>query len=345
MLNFSYDVVNWQLKHGRHDLPWQVNRTPYGVWVSEIMLQQTQVGTAIKYFSQFMTAFPDVMSLARSTEDEVLSLWSGLGYYSRARNLLKSARLLVEAHGGVVPSDYDILISLPGIGRSTAGAILALAYEKKYPILDGNVKRVLARVFRVDGPTNVSSTMRKLWALAEELMPNKHIDAYTQGLMGLGATVCVRRNPSCVSCPLQERCRAKIEDVVGTYPVANLKKEIAKKSIYMVVFLQGEMVLMIKNLGGGLWPGLLGFVDSEVFSADILDRYADEFKLQVESTVHLDNFRHRLTHIDYVVHPIRVNVTRRCSKEERSGLKWINLNDQSQLPISVPVRKIFKLLR
>ena len=205
MLNFSDDVVNWQLKHGRHDLPWQVNRTPYGVWVSEIMLQQTQVGTAIKYFSQFMTAFPDVMSLARSTEDEVLSLWSGLGYYSRARNLLKSARLLVEAHGGVVPSDYDILISLPGIGRSTAGAILALAYEKKYPILDGNVKRVLARVFRVDGPTNVSSTMRKLLALAEELMPNKHIDAYTQGLMDLGATVCVRRNPSCVSCPFARK--------------------------------------------------------------------------------------------------------------------------------------------
>ncbi|MDA0237987.1 MAG: A/G-specific adenine glycosylase [Proteobacteria bacterium] len=344
MLNFSDDVINWQLKHGRHDLPWQVNRTPYGVWVSEIMLQQTQVSTATRYFTRFMTTFPDVASLANSTEDEVLSAWSGLGYYSRAINLIKSARIIAAAQGGIVPSEYDALISLPGIGRSTAGAILALAYGKKYPILDGNVKRVLARVFCVDGPPNASSTMRELWALAEKLMPNTHIDAYTQGLMDIGATVCVRRNPNCLSCPLKQRCLARLEDVVGIYPAANNRQKITKKSIYMIVFVHADTALMVKNSGEGLWPGLLGFIDSEIFSADILDRLASEFKLEVESTAHLAKFRHRLTHIDYLVRPVRVNVSLRRTKLEHSGLKWINLHDQSQLPISVPVKKIFKLL-
>ena len=343
MLNFSDDVIKWQLKYGRHDLPWQVSRTPYGVWVSEIMLQQTQVSTVTRYFTCFMAAFPDVASLARGTEEEVLSLWSGLGYYSRARNLLQSARIISDVHGGFVPSEYDALMSLPGIGRTTAGAILALAYKKKYSILDGNVKRVLARVFCVDRPTNASSTMRDLWVLADKLLPNKNIDTYTQGLMDLGATVCVRGKPTCLSCPLKQRCQAQLEDAVGAYPVKSARKKVAKKSIYMIVFVRNGAALMVKNSGEGLWPGLLGFIDSDTFSDDILKRFADGFALKVKSIAHLPNFRHRLTHIDYLVHPVRVNVSLGVSKGRHAGLKWVSLHNQGQLPISVLVKKIFGL--
>lgn len=345
MFDLSSEVIKWQLKYGRHDLPWQKRRTPYKVWISEIMLQQTQVGTAINYFDRFIAVFPGVKSLASASEDQVLSLWSGLGYYSRARNLLRSARLITDIHGGVIPSDFEALVSLPGIGRSTAGAILALAFNKKYPILDGNVKRVLARAFCIDGPANSSIVSRKLWMLAEELLPDTDVDSYTQGLMDLGATICTRRNPNCVECPLMTTCRAWLDDLVDVYPKPNRKTNINHKSIYMIIFAFKGKALIIKNSGSGIWPGLWGFVDAEKFSKNTLEDFSKSFKLKIDSVLHLDSFRHRLTHIAYTIYPIRVNVSGSGVHKDRVGMRWVSFHDKSVLPVSVPVRKILKSLR
>lgn len=344
MFDLSNKVIKWQMLYGRHDLPWQQNRTPYKVWVSEIMLQQTQVVTAIDYFGRFIATFPEVNSLASASEDQVLALWSGLGYYSRARNLLEAARLIVDIHNGVIPSDFEALMNLPGIGRSTAGAILSLAFQKKYPILDGNVKRVLARVFCVDGPANSSASTRQLWLLAENLLPDADIDSYTQGLMDLGANVCTRRNPNCAECPLMTTCQARANDMVDVYPAPSLKKSIKHKSIYMIVFVFKGQTLIIKNSGAGLWPGLWGFIDTEVYSKNTLDEFSKKFELEIESISRLDTFRHRLTHIDYSVHPIRVNVSGSGAHEDRVGTRWIRLNDKTRLPVSVPVRRILNSL-
>ena len=345
MFELSDEVIKWQLKYGRHDLPWQINRTPYTVWISEIMLQQTQVGTAADYFTRFIAAFPDVASLASASEDQVLTLWSGLGYYSRARNLLRAAQLVVDIHDGIIPSTFEALMSLPGIGRSTAGAILALAFQKKYPILDGNVKRVLARVFCVEGPTNSSVANRTLWSLAEKLLPDTDVDTYTQGLMDLGATVCTRRNPTCVTCPLMQTCQARLNNLVDVYPIPSQKKIIKNKLIYMIIFVCKGRVLIIKNSGVGLWPGLWGFIDSDTVSEALLDDLSKKFALTIESVSHLESFRHRLTHIDYSVRPIKVNVSDLYVAKDRVGRKWIDIDDKNQLPISVPVRRILNSLR
>lgn len=345
MSELSSEVIKWQLKYGRHDLPWQKSRTPYKVWISEIMLQQTQVGTAIDYFDRFIVSFPEVRLLANASEDQVLSLWSGLGYYSRARNLLKSARLIVDIHDGIIPSDFKALVNLPGIGRSTAGAILSLAFNKKYPILDGNVKRVLARVFCVDGPANSSAANRKLWTLAEALLPDNEADVYTQGLMDLGATICTRRTPKCVECPLMARCQAWLNDLIDVFPEPNLRKSIIHKSIYMIIFTFNGKALIMKNPGTGLWPGLWGFIDTEKLSKNTVEEFSKSFELKVDSILYLDSFRHRLTHIDYSVHPIQVNVSGLRVHEERVGMRWVSFHDKSDLPISVPVKKILKSLR
>lgn len=345
MSELSDEIVVWQIEHGRHDLPWQVNRTPYSVWVSEIMLQQTQVITAINYFNNFIDVFPNVLSLARATEDDVLKQWSGLGYYSRARNLLKAARLIVNFHSGAIPSDYQALMNLPGIGRSTAGAILSLAYKKKYPILDGNVKRVLARVFRISGPTNAAPVMRTLWLTAEQLLPDQNVHIYTQGLMDLGATVCSRRNPNCAICPLSRRCRALLDGVIEKYPAPNKKRASVKKTIYMVIFFRNQKILLKKGSGKGLWPGLWGFFDSHELPEDALHQTLRELNLRMESVSFLESFRHQLSHINYLVQPVKVHVSPPSAQAESSGIKWINLTDFSQLPISVPVRKIIDSLR
>jgi A/G-specific adenine glycosylase len=340
MFEISDEVIKWQLKHGRHDLPWQISRTPYTVWISEIMLQQTQVGTVRDYFTRFITVFPDVAVLASASEDRVLTLWSGLGYYSRARNLLKAARLIIDIHDGTIPANFEALMNLPGIGRSTAGAILTLAFQKKYPILDGNVKRVLARLFCVDGPANNSATNRTLWILAEKLLPDTEVDTYTQGLMDLGAMVCTRRDPFCIECPLMLSCKARLNKLVDIYPMPKQKRSVKRKSIYMIIFVHKSKALIIKNSGSGLWPGLWGFVDSDSYSRKTLDYFAKNFQLNIQSVSHLDSFRHRLTHIDYSVYPIQVNVSGLGAPIGRADMKWVDLQDRSRLPISVPVRRI-----
>ncbi len=203
---FQHSILDWFDQHGRHDLPWQQAQTPYRVWVSEIMLQQTQVATVIPYFQRFMARFPDVGALAAAEQDEVLHLWTGLGYYARARNLHKAARLVVNNWGGEFPQTLEGMESLPGIGRSTAGAILAMACGIRAPILDGNVKRVLARYACVEGWPGQTAVQKQLWALAEEYTPSRRVGDYTQAMMDLGATLCTRSKPACVLCPLQLDC-------------------------------------------------------------------------------------------------------------------------------------------
>ena len=221
---FARRIIEWQRESGRHDLPWQSSRDPYAIWVSEIMLQQTQVATVVRYYQRFLARFPDIGALARADLDAVLQLWSGLGYYSRARNLHAAAQQLAFRHDGQFPRDPQAIASLPGVGRSTAAAIAALAFGVRGAILDGNVKRVLCRAFGIDADPGASATQRTLWALAEALLPVRDIEAYTQGLMDLGATVCVRSAPRCSLCPLRADCVAARLGRVDELPRARARR-------------------------------------------------------------------------------------------------------------------------
>ena len=275
MNGFAEAVIDWHLSHGRRDLPWQCDPTPYRVWVSEIMLQQTRVGTVIPYFERFMARFPDVATLAAAEIDQVLHLWTGLGYYARARNLHRAARSITEQHQGRFPDTLEELMQLSGVGRSTAGAILALAHGLPAPILDGNVKRVLARCFAVAGYPGNSSTAAQLWTLAEELVPSaaegctralgKRVTAYTQGMMDLGATVCTRSRPGCPQCPLAPRCLARQRGEVERYPGRKPARTLPVRRVAMLV-LQDEAgrVLLEKRPPSGVWGSLYSLPEVEL---------------------------------------------------------------------------------
>ena len=260
-------VIGWQKQHGRHALPWQNTRDAYRIWLSEIMLQQTQVTAVVGYYARFLARFPTVQALAQASQEEVLGLWSGLGYYTRARNLHRCAIEVVGRFGGVFPSDPALLSSLPGIGRSTAAAIAAFAFDHSSPILDGNVKRVFCRVFAVDGPPGKSTVDRYLWEIAERETPATDIVAYTQGLMDLGATVCTRSRPACESCPLQSRCQAYERKEQSLYPRTKIKAPIPTRSLSWLIVGKTQStdnkaisaVLLVKRGAGAVWEGLWAF--------------------------------------------------------------------------------------
>ncbi len=254
---FARRVLRWHRRHGRHDLPWQRERTPYRVWISEIMLQQTRVETAIPYYERFLAAFPEVGTLAAATEDRVLHLWSGLGYYARARNLHRAARIVVEKHGGRFPEAFDAVLALPGVGRSTAGAILSLALGQRHPILDGNVKRVLARHFAVAGWPGRSAVSKRLWALSDRLTPTEAVADYNQAMMDLGATLCTRARPRCGRCPLRKSCRAAAAGAVERYPAPRPRRILPEKRVQMLVVRDSKgRVLLEKRPPAGVWGGL-----------------------------------------------------------------------------------------
>jgi len=252
-------LLAWWDLHGRKDLPWQQDPTPYRVWVSEIMLQQTQVATVLRYYDPFLAAFPDVVALAGAAPDAVLHRWSGLGYYARARNLHRAARVVRDEHGGSIPDDFDTLASLPGIGRSTAGAILALASHQRHPILDGNVKRVLARVFRVEGYPGDSAVAKRLWTLADRCTPADRVANYTQAIMDLGASLCARRKPACPLCPLAGDCAAHRAGVAASLPERKPGKVRPRKSTVVLICVRPDgAVLLEKRPEAGIWGGLWG---------------------------------------------------------------------------------------
>ena len=253
---FASRLVAWQARHGRHDLPWQREPDPYRVWLSEVMLQQTQVATVIPYYERFVARLPDVAALAAAGEDEVLSLWSGLGYYSRARNLHRCSQLVMAAHGGRFPADPAALAALPGIGRSTAAAVAVFAFGGRAAILDGNVRRVLARVFAVGGDPASAAVQRRLWEIAERELPEQGLRAYTQGLMDLGATVCTRGRPACGQCPVSVLCQARASARINEFPGRRQRRASPVRAAVLLVVRGPAGIHLVKRPARGIWGGL-----------------------------------------------------------------------------------------
>src|ERR1700682_5011018 len=258
---FSEKLIAWQRRHGRHDLPWQGTRDPYRIWLSEVMLQQTQVATVVPYYERFIARYPGFSELARASEDEVLKLWSGLGYYARGRNLLLAARAV--AARGEFPRTADEIAELPGVGRSTAAAIAAFAFGERAAILDGNVKRVLARCFGIEGWPGEAAVGRALWSVAERLLPKRGLEAYTQALMDLGATVCTSRQPKCDACPVRSICTARKQGRVADIPARRPRRVLPRRSVTWLVLRHEGGVLVERRPAPGIWGGLWCFPELE----------------------------------------------------------------------------------
>ena len=343
--DFPDRVLAWFSKHGRKDLPWQENPTPYRVWISEIMLQQTQVKTVIPYFEKFMDSFPDIDTLARANIDDVLHHWSGLGYYARARNLHRAAVSIRDEHAGEFPATIDEVLALPGIGRSTAGAILSLSRHERHAILDGNVKRVLARHGAVAGWPGKTAVAQKLWALAEKNTPESQVAAYTQAMMDLGATVCTRTKPSCVACPLQQDCAASASGRIDDFPGKKSRKaKPLRRTVMALIHVDGSIYLE-RRPAVGIWGGLWSFPelreDDEV-AAWCADR-ADVRPLEIEQW---DVVRHSFTHFDLDIEPISVRVMPRSSKvADGDDHVWFDINSPPKLGIAAPVSGLINKLK
>ena len=339
MSSFSDRVIIWQRLKGRHSLPWQFGRDPYRIWLSEIMLQQTQVATVIPYFLRFVTRFPDLLSLANASEDEVLALWSGLGYYSRARNLHKAANRVMSAYGGRFPDTTHRLEALPGIGRSTAAAIAALAFGQSRAILDGNVKRVLSRHAGVSGWPGEKTVETRLWALAEARLPSKDIQPYTQGLMDLGATVCTRARPACTTCPVASDCVALQRGLTGSLPTARPKKTLPEKQVQMLIVLSGKKILLEKRPSSGIWGGLWSFpeIDPE---ADSINYCKTVLGFDVDQGLSLPKLKHCFTHFRLYISPLLLNVEPAQVDTSGARQRWFTKQDAKRTAVPSPVRKL-----
>ncbi|MDY0035457.1 MAG: A/G-specific adenine glycosylase [Zoogloea oleivorans] len=341
MSTFAKTLIAWQREHGRHDLPWQTNDA-YRVWLSEIMLQQTQVDTVIPYYARFLARFPDLPSLAAAPVEDVLTLWSGLGYYARARNLHKCAQTLIARHGGVFPADPALLAELPGIGRSTAAAISAFAYGTRAAILDGNVKRVLARAFGIEGFPGTKPIENRLWELADSLLPAANVDVYTQAQMDLGATVCTRGRPACARCPLADVCVALRDGRVAELPTRRPKKETRERSGRFAAILADGAVLLERRPPSGIWGGLLSLPELPE-DADTADWVASHYGLDVHKVTPLASFRHVFTHFTLTLEPesVEVGAATACAEP---GLLWHRLDQLDAAALPAPIRKLLEQL-
>lgn len=339
MKSFAARVRAWFDQHGRHDLPWQRDRDPYRIWVSEIMLQQTQVGTVVPYFERFVAAFPTVTALADADEDAVLALWSGLGYYARARNLHAAARRIRNEHGGMFPRTLDEVTALPGIGPSTAGAILALAFDERHAILDGNCKRVYARHAGIDGWPGGSAVNARLWTVAGERTPRTGVAAYTQAIMDLGATVCTRSAPRCDACPVTGDCVALATGRVTELPAPKPRRARPHRAATMLMLrnARGE-ILLERRPGHGIWGGLWcpPLVDSEADVADALVRFGG----RVETAFVHDPVRHGFTHFMLDILPHESTVADAHAAVADSGCRWFAPDDLATIGLPAPVRGI-----
>jgi A/G-specific adenine glycosylase len=333
-------VVRWQRRHGRHGLPWQASGDAYRRWISEIMLQQTQVAAVIPYFERFLERFPDVAALAAAAEEEVLALWSGLGYYARARNLHRAARDVAVRFGGRFPDAYDDLLSLPGIGRSTAAAIAAFARGERRAILDGNVKRVIARHAGIGGDPASAAVLARLWAAADAKLPARGIEAYTQGLMDLGATVCLARNPRCADCPVRIDCVAATQDRVAALPGKKRKREGARRATAMVIAISRGEVFLVKRPSPGIWGGLWSLPEF-----DAATKFPGAKRLQP--------FEHAFTHFTLEIKPYQMEGERIKGSATfiHGGIKvadpfilspsiWMPLSDIAGAALPAPVKKL-----
>ncbi|MGS2724651.1 A/G-specific adenine glycosylase [Porticoccus sp. GXU_MW_L64] len=341
---FAQRLLTWFDQHGRHDLPWQQNITPYRVWISEIMLQQTQVATVIPYYQRFMARFPDVHSLAAAPQDDVLHHWTGLGYYARARNLHKAAQQVVAEQGGEFPDTVEQLSELPGIGRSTAGAIRAIAFKKRAVILDGNVKRVLTRYRAIAGYPGTTTVANQLWQLADKLTPQKRVADYTQAIMDLGATLCTRSKPACLLCPMQSDCTAYAGGNPSQYPHRKAKKEKPVREVCLLI-LQNNAgdILLEKRPSTGIWGGLWSLPECET-TADIgsvCARYQCQ-PLDWEAT---EPQRHTFSHYHLDYTPIHVQVTATPQVMEAQRQVWYNPATELTLGTAAPIARLLNQLQ
>jgi A/G-specific adenine glycosylase len=345
MDSFARCILEWQRVHGRHDLPWQRAPTPYRVWVSEIMLQQTQVATVIPYYERFVARFPDVAALAGAQLDEVLHLWSGLGYYARARNLHAAAQRVCDGYDGALPEDFEALQSLPGIGRSTAGAILALACGQRHPILDGNAKRVLARFHSVEGWTGDARVERELWTRAEAHTPEVDVARYTQAMMDLGATVCTRSRPACDRCPLGDDCVARAVGRQHELPTPRPRKSLPVRRARMLIAINADgAVLLERRAPAGIWGGLWSFPElggDEGAEAWIERRLG----CRAGAAEEWPALRHSFTHFHLDIVPIVAHVGGGTSRVmEHPGFVWYKEDAPVALGLASPVRSLITQL-
>jgi len=341
MSKFSQRLLKWFDQHGRHDLPWQQDITPYRVWVSEIMLQQTQVSTVIPYYHRFMARFPTVEALAQAPDDEVLHHWTGLGYYARARNLHKAARLIAAEWQGEWPTEVERWSELPGIGRSTAGAIVSISLGVRAPILDGNVKRVLCRLLAVEGYPGEKAIETRLWQHADELTPATRTGAYTQAIMDLGATLCTRSNPNCSQCPVQNLCEAYRLGLVEQLPTPKPGKSVPKKQTQFVLLtLPDGSVLLQKRPTQGIWGGLWSFpeIDPEADAK----RWAKPWG-KVTASQPLPAITHIFSHFQLTIHPTQVRLSAAHALAD-AHLVWYKPDQSQALGLAAPVKRLLDQL-
>ncbi len=341
--SFSYRLLEWFDQHGRKDLPWQHNKTPYRVWISEIMLQQTQVTSVIAYYLNFMSYFPSLEALANASDDEVLKHWSGLGYYARARNLHKAAKTIQFELAGIFPCTLDELCALPGIGRSTAGAILSISMSQRAPILDGNVKRVLCRHQAIETWSGERETEKKLWLLADKLTPNERVDDYTQAIMDLGATLCSRSKPQCDDCPVQQDCLALKKGLQRSLPASKPKKAIPTRQVWLLYIEdKAQRILSEKRPATGIWGGLHSLPE-ESFDIPFEElKMTTEERFQITSTNYerLTPFVHVFSHYKLQIHPVYIEA--RIPEDrvsEPTSTKWLTKAELTQLGLPAPIKK------
>jgi A/G-specific adenine glycosylase len=346
---FSQKILKWFDSDGRKDLPWQQSITPYRVWVSEIMLQQTQVATVIRYFQRFIERFPTVSDLAFAPLDDVFSLWAGLGYYARAKNLHKAAQIIHAQHQGIFPLEYETVLKLPGIGRSTAGAILSISTQQRYPILDGNVKRVLCRHFAIEGWPNDVTVVNKLWQLSEKNTPTQRTHHYTQAIMDLGATLCTRSKPKCTLCPIASTCQARKLNRTSDFPTSRPKPEkpVRATSLLLLVQLKQKMVLLEKRPIKGIWGGLWSLPECPTaLQKNKITHHAQKWGNQIlnitlQEPILWSPFRHTFTHYHLDIQPVlfQINSKKKITPHLPS-FQWHSIAKVHQLGIPAPIKTL-----
>ena len=342
--DFARRLLAWHRRHGRHDLPWQRRPNPYRVWVSEIMLQQTQVAIVIPYYGRFLRRFPSLSSLAAAPLDEVLHLWTGLGYYARARNLHEAARLIRDEHAGRFPRDFEAVVALPGVGRSTAGAILALSEGQRHPILDGNVKRVLARYHRVEGRPGDARAEARLWSLAASHTPRTRVAEYTQAVMDLGATLCTRTRPGCTECPVAAGCAAHRAGLEERYPRPRARKTLPVKRTRMLLVRRGGTLLLKRRPPAGVWGGLWGFHEIGV-RADPRRWCREHLGLDALRADRWPVLRHGFSHFELHIEPVYMEVTGVPGRvQDNDGELWYDLRKPPRLGLAAPVKQLIQSL-
>lgn len=340
MSDFAERVVHWQREHGRHDLPWQ-GADAYRVWLSEIMLQQTQVMTVIPYYQRFVASFPTVGQLAAASVDEVLAHWSGLGYYARGRNLHRAAQIIAEKYQGEFPRDFEQIVELPGIGRSTAAAICALAYHQRRAILDGNVKRVLSRYCGISGSPAVKAVEAQLWQQAEALLPQQDVAIYIQAQMDMGATICTRSKPKCELCPVQGDCVAKQSNRVAELPTPRARKTVPEKFTTFLLLMHGNEILLEKRAPQGIWGGLWCVPQIDDGHGVIAD-YLKQTGVEVSERIELAEFTHTFTHFKLHITPVLLQIAHKPLMVEEKGRMWLGVDAALRAGIPAPVRRLLE---